>query len=189
MIYKQTIPMHKKTKEEVRRRHSLKSLVAIVLSAGVLSCQPINPSPPGPDYNKVRQEIINLYSNWGSATQSKNYSQMKALSIPGSDFDQTGDFIKSKNESSGINNYYTFDSVSVPSLSEVGNYNLDSGYFNYYEAFPNDPSQYLYAGHTTVTRYSFIGSAKPSDGDFSGNNWKLDSFGNPRIVSGPTVIK
>ena len=112
----------------------------------------------------LKKQIVQIYYDWVSKSRTHDIFSMLRLVVPSSDFEKMT--IKCKDSwESGKELYYSFNSVEV----------------EYTEKNPSDAIIYgnweLYQGQSvSICKGGFYSSAKPIDGKYYGNKWKLNDM-------------
>lgn len=138
----------------------------------VISCTETSPTNSSSDNdsnansndNGILQQVYNMYFEWAQMSRNHNYEGMLSLCYPGGNFEGRTNVCKSQWDMN-TESYYTFDTVEIidvyknpPSITVRGNVTDYQG--------PGNPSFYN----------GFYSSAKPLDGNFYSNTWKLDGI-------------
>ena len=148
---------------------SSKRLGLIALfSIFMLNCEEnIVNEPVGKTNEDLEEQIENLYYDWAMKSRLRDYQGMLAISVPRSSVEGMTNVCKSSWDE-GAELYYVYNSVKVYDLQETppkakiyGNWEMHQG------------------RNTEVYSGGFNSSSWPTDGEFYGDNWKLDgiSFG------------
>jgi hypothetical protein len=111
----------------------MKKILSILFLVLLIGCNKENPTELNqPVNNDAEYAIVKLqYVYWASASKSHNYSNMKSLVAPGSNFDRATDVCKETWDSGG-QLYYVFSNLKVIEFYETsaavdGNWKMIQG--------------------------------------------------------------
>jgi hypothetical protein len=98
----------------------MKKVLSILLLVFLIGCNKVNTTDPDQtDNNDAEYAVVKLqYVYWASASKSHNYSNMKSLVVPGSNFDGMTEDCKDSWDG-GYETYYTFSNLKVVEFNET----------------------------------------------------------------------
>lgn len=149
------------------KRLAFTSLVGIALIYGCSKDEEAPTSPSGNDLDAIEQQIVDKYYDWAAYSRSHNYNGMMNLVIPGSNMAGATNVCKSAWDEGNELNYAFYD-VGIDGFDEdLPYYAYVWGNYTLYQYFgePAEPSN-----------GGFYGTAMPYDGEFYGDNWRLNSM-------------
>lgn len=136
-----------------------------LLTTLMLNCTDKEVTQPEPEdiEGKIRETIVDVYYKWAEKSRQHDYYGMLALVVPGSSMEGATNVCKDQwdfgNEFS-----YSFNSVNVGLLEESPPKAYVRGNWTRYQ---NDPPP---------REGGFYGFSIPIDGDYEGENWKLNGM-------------